>query len=72
MNQPEGFTVKGLDNKVCFLNKALYGLKQASCTWNSTITKELITLGYKVSAHEPCVFYRKMDDSFTVLALYED
>jgi hypothetical protein len=26
MNQPEGFTVKGLENKVCFLNKALYGL----------------------------------------------
>jgi hypothetical protein len=46
----------------------LYGLKQASRTWNNTNTKELITLGYKVSAHEPCVLYR----SFTDLALHVD
>ncbi|PNF37230.1 Retrovirus-related Pol polyprotein from transposon TNT 1-94 [Cryptotermes secundus] len=72
MTQPEGFTVEGLENKVCLLNKALYGLKQASRTWNTTITKELVTLGYEVSVNEPCMFYRKMDDSFTVLALYVD
>jgi hypothetical protein len=56
MNQPEGFTVKELENQVCFLNKALYGLKQASRTWNNTITKELITLGYKVCV---CVLQKK-------------
>ena len=33
MEQPEGFIVKGQENKVYRLKKALYGLKQASIAW---------------------------------------
>ena len=33
MSQPEGFIVKGQENKVCKLIKYLYGLKQAPRAW---------------------------------------
>jgi hypothetical protein len=33
MTQPEGFTVKGQEHKVCKLVKYLYGLKQAPRAW---------------------------------------
>ena len=33
MEQPEGFTVEGQEDKVVRLKKAIYGLKQASWAW---------------------------------------
>ncbi|MCO5568845.1 hypothetical protein L7F22_022546 [Adiantum nelumboides] len=36
--QPPGFEVAGLENKVCRLQKALYGLKQAPRAWNQRST----------------------------------
>ena len=33
MEQPEGFHVKGQENKVYWLHQALYGLKQAGLIW---------------------------------------
>ena len=34
MKQPEGFVIKGQENKVCKLIKSLYGLKQAPKQWH--------------------------------------
>ena len=34
MVQPEGFTAKGQEKKVCKLQKFIYELKQASRSWN--------------------------------------
>ena len=34
MDQPEGFVIPGLENKVCKLDKSLYGLKQAPKQWH--------------------------------------
>ena len=34
MDQPDGFVVKGQENKVCKLLKSLYGLKQAPKQWH--------------------------------------
>lgn len=34
VSQPEGFKIKGSENKVYKLHKALYGLKQAPRAWN--------------------------------------
>lgn len=39
VSQPEGFEVKGKENKVYRLHKALYGLKQAPRAWNVKLTK---------------------------------
>ena len=33
IHQPEGFKVKGQENKVLCLHRALYGLKQAALSW---------------------------------------
>ena len=34
VSQPEGFEIKGKEEKVYKLNKALYGLRQAPRAWN--------------------------------------
>ena len=47
MEQPEGFIVKGQENKVYRLKKVLYGLKQASIAWNKEADKLLKKLGFK-------------------------
>jgi hypothetical protein len=33
MEQPEGFRIRGQENKVLRLRRALYGLKQAALAW---------------------------------------
>ncbi|KAL6325054.1 hypothetical protein AAG906_022262 [Vitis piasezkii] len=45
VEQPEGFYVKGKEDKVYLLKKALYGLKQAPRAWYSRIDAYLLTLG---------------------------
>ena len=39
VEQPEGYAVKGQEEKVLRLRKALYGLKQAPRAWNTRIDK---------------------------------
>ena len=47
VEQPEGFVVKGKEDKVYQLKKALYGLKQAPRAWYSRINAHLLSLGSK-------------------------
>jgi hypothetical protein len=69
---------KGYENEfgdcVLKLKKALYGLKQAGLKWNETITKYLCSIGFKQSAHDPCLFLRMdKDNKLTgMVALYVD
>nr|KYP64079.1 Retrovirus-related Pol polyprotein from transposon TNT 1-94 [Cajanus cajan] len=42
LEQPEGFRIKGHEEKVYKLKKALYGLKQASKAWYSRIDQGLV------------------------------
>ena len=41
IEQPQGYEVKGEEDKVLKLKKALYGLKQAPRAWNARIDKYL-------------------------------
>ena len=41
MDQPDGFVVKGQENKNCKLLKSLYGLKQAPKQWHQKFDRNL-------------------------------
>ena len=46
MSQPEGFEVKGQEQKVCKLLRSIYGLKQASRSWNLRFDDTIKTFGF--------------------------
>ncbi|KAL0303185.1 UNVERIFIED_CONTAM: Retrovirus-related Pol polyprotein from transposon TNT 1-94 [Sesamum radiatum] len=56
VEQPEGFIVKGKEEKVCRLKKALYGLKQAPRAWNSKINSYFIENGFNRSLSESSLY----------------
>lgn len=72
MNQPEGFTVVGQEEKVLKLNRAIYGLKQSSRVWYQKVDVVLNNLGYKKSDLEPCLFIKRQQSKITIIALYVD
>ncbi|KAL0378462.1 UNVERIFIED_CONTAM: Retrovirus-related Pol polyprotein from transposon TNT 1-94 [Sesamum radiatum] len=45
MDQSEGFTVVGEEQKVCHLQRSIYGLKQASRSWNTRFDEVIRMLG---------------------------
>jgi hypothetical protein len=57
------------------LVKALYGLKESPLLWNIHITDTLLTIGYRRSSYDKCVFYHtdegtnKLD---SIIALHVD
>ena len=66
---PEGYKAK---SKVLKLLKALYGLKQAPREWWLELSAFLATLGYKATALDQCLYYKKIGDQFIYLTLYVD
>jgi hypothetical protein len=46
MDQPDGFVVKGEEQKVCKLLKSLYGLKQAPKQWHKKFDTTLTGAGF--------------------------
>lgn len=73
MEQPEGFIMKGSENKVFKLKKAVYGLKQAAKAWYEKINKILCeTLKFSKSSLEGCVYFKSIQDKLIVIALYVD
>jgi hypothetical protein len=73
MSQPEGFTIKNQEHKVCKLNKALYGLKQAGMIWNKNLDDFLVeTLRFRRTRADPCVYHFKQNDSVIILGVHVD
>ncbi|KAK4420096.1 Retrovirus-related Pol polyprotein from transposon TNT 1-94 [Sesamum alatum] len=72
INQPEGFTVAGEEQKVYHLQKSIYGLKQASRNWN--IRFDEVIRGYDFIKNEsnPCVYKKVSGSSIVFLVLYVD
>lgn len=72
VTQPEGFVVKGSENKVYKLKKALYGLKQAPRAWNHKLNTCLMELGFVRCMKEPSVYRRAVRENLLVIAVYVD
>lgn len=74
MEQPEGFVVPGMEDKVARLLKALYGLKQASRAWNTQIDAILKELGFTRLYSDTGIYvYRRQEGNIvTILVLYVD
>ena len=47
MEQPEGFVLKGNENKVCKLGKSLYDLKQAPKQWHENFYHAIFSNGFR-------------------------
>lgn len=70
--QPEGFEVKGKEDKVYRLKKALYGLKQAPRAWNDKLNKILIGFNFTRCLKEPSVYRKETSEGLLVIAVYVD
>ncbi|KAL0295632.1 UNVERIFIED_CONTAM: Retrovirus-related Pol polyprotein from transposon TNT 1-94 [Sesamum angustifolium] len=72
MDQPEGFTVVGEEQKGCHLQRSIYGLKQASRSWNIRFNEVIQGYDFVKNDFDPCV-YKKVSGSLVVfLVLYVD
>ena len=72
VTQPEGFTVKGSENKIYKLNKALYGLRQAPRAWNNKLNKILKELDFVKCSKEPSLYRKQEGVHFLLVAVYVD
>lgn len=70
MRQPDGYIVPGKENMVCKLKKSLYGLKQAPRCWNKALHDFMVTIGFKRSTSDPCVYIRA--ENLAIVAVYVD
>lgn len=72
MTQPEGFQVRGKENKVYKLKKALYGLKQAPKAWNTKINQILLELKFVRCSKEPSVYRKEEKNGLLIMVVYVD
>lgn len=72
VEQPEGFVVKGHEDKVYLLKKALYCLKQAQITWYINFNEYLDKLGFVKSLSESTLYIKDYQATFLVISLYVD
>ncbi|PKI37889.1 hypothetical protein CRG98_041722 [Punica granatum] len=72
VEQPEGFVVKGVGDKVYRLIKALYGLKQAPRAWYSKIDGYQQNLDFERNLSEFTLYVKKKGVNVVVLSRYVD
>ena len=72
VKQPEGFVVKGSENKVYKLRKALYGLRQAPRAWNEKLHTVLCELNFERCLKEPSLYRKKQHEDLLLVAVYVD
>ncbi|KAL0404089.1 UNVERIFIED_CONTAM: Retrovirus-related Pol polyprotein from transposon TNT 1-94 [Sesamum radiatum] len=72
MDQPEGFTTVGEEQKVCRLQRSIYGLKQASRSWNTCFDEVIRGYDFIKNDYDPCVYKKISGSSVTYLVLYVD
>ena len=72
VSQPDGFKMKGREDKVYKLHKALYGLKQAPRAWNIKLKSILKELNFSKCSKEPSLFKKRTHGRDLLVAVYVD
>ena len=67
VQQPQGYEKPG--GLVCKLKKSLYGLKQSGRNWNNTLHQFFTANELAQSRVDPCVYFRKSDNSFIAIVV---
>ncbi|KAL0319632.1 UNVERIFIED_CONTAM: Retrovirus-related Pol polyprotein from transposon TNT 1-94 [Sesamum radiatum] len=72
IDQPEGFTTVGEEQKVCRLQRSIYGLKQAFRSWNTRFDEVIRGYDFIKNDYDPCVYKKISGSSVAYLVLYVD
>ena len=76
MKIPDGIELKNKESsreQHCIrLNKSLYGLKQSGRMWYNRLSEYLLKEGYKNDQICPCIFIKKFNKGFVIIAVYVD
>ncbi|KAL2240722.1 UNVERIFIED_CONTAM: Retrovirus-related Pol polyprotein from transposon TNT 1-94 [Sesamum indicum] len=70
INQPEGFTSVGEEQKVCHLQRSIYGFKQASLNWNIRFDEVICGYDFIKNDFDPFVYKKVSGSSVAFLVLY--
>ena len=54
------------------LQRSLYGLKQCGCMWYNRLSEYLLKKGYVNNLICPCIFIKKSETGFAIIAVYVD
>ena len=54
------------------LQRSLYGLKQSRCMWYNCLSEYLLKEGFENNPICPCVFIKKSESGFAIIAVYVD
>ncbi|KAL0283636.1 UNVERIFIED_CONTAM: Retrovirus-related Pol polyprotein from transposon TNT 1-94 [Sesamum angustifolium] len=72
MDQSEGFTSVGEEQKVCRLQRSIYSLKQVSQSWNTHFDKVIWGYDFIKNEHDLRVYKKISGSSVPYLLLYID
>ncbi|GJV54631.1 putative RNA-directed DNA polymerase [Tanacetum coccineum] len=73
VEQPQGFEIQGMEEKVYRLRKALYGLKQAPRAWYGRIESYFKRQGFNKCPYEPTLFVRSdKEGELLIVSIYVD
>ncbi|OWY92633.1 hypothetical protein PHMEG_00038287 [Phytophthora megakarya] len=54
------------------LPKAIYGLKQVLRVWNETFDEYVLSIGFRVSSYDPCLYIKVVDGEWVLMLVYVD
>ncbi|KAL5755747.1 hypothetical protein ACOSQ2_020493 [Xanthoceras sorbifolium] len=69
---PEAYKLRSRNLYSIKLQRSLYGLKQSGRMWYNRLSQYLIKEGYINDPVCPCVFIKKSESEFTIVAVYVD
>ncbi|KAL0434627.1 UNVERIFIED_CONTAM: Retrovirus-related Pol polyprotein from transposon TNT 1-94 [Sesamum radiatum] len=72
MDQPEGFTAVGEEQKVCRLQRSIYSLKQSFRSWNTHFDEVIRGYDFIKNDHDLCMYKKISGSSVAYLVLYVD